>query len=101
MGLPDAESVSDIQRLYMILAPSARPAADDGGDAAQPKPKARLVVVAKKVLPDPKRHDRFFGFVQVLADSYNLPYPTLPKNILSACLHPNSRILEHGSDREV
>ncbi len=94
MGLPDAESVSDIQRLYMILAPSARPAAKGGGDAAQPKPKARLVVVAKKVLPDPKRHDRFFGFVQVLADAHN-------KNILSARLHPNSRILEHGSAREV
>ncbi|KAK9821292.1 hypothetical protein WJX81_001710 [Elliptochloris bilobata] len=69
VGLPDAESVSDIQRLYMVLAPTARPAGEGGGPAAQPKPKARLVVVAKKVLPDPGRHERFFGFVAAVSDS--------------------------------
>ena len=65
VGLPDAESVSDIQRLYMVLAPTARPAAEGDAKAAQAKPKARLIVIAKKVLPDPARHERFFGFVSV------------------------------------
>ena len=69
MGLPDAESVSDIQRLYMILAPTARPAEEGDARAAEPKPKARLVVVAKKVLPDPARHERFFGFVAAVSDN--------------------------------
>ena len=67
MGLPDAESVSDIQRLYMILAPTARPAAEGDSKAAEAKPKARLIVIAKKVLPDPARRERFFGFVSVRA----------------------------------
>lgn len=71
MGLPDAESVSDIQRLYMILAPTARLAGppEDDAKAAQPKPKARLIVIAKKVLPDAARRERFFGFVSVRPDS--------------------------------
>ena len=71
MGLPDAESVSDIQRLYMILAPTARTAGppEDDGKAPQAKPKARLIVIAKKVLTDPSRRERFFGFVSVRTGS--------------------------------
>ncbi len=65
MGLEDAQSVSDVQRLYMILAPTARPAGEGGGPAADVKPKARLIIIAKKVLPDAARHDRFMGFVSV------------------------------------
>ena len=65
VGLEDAQSVSDVQRLYMILAPTARPAGEAGGPAADVKPKARLIIIAKKVLPDAARHDRFMGFVSV------------------------------------
>lgn len=48
----DVSSLDDVQRLYVLLEPHAPP----GG-------KARLLVVAKKRLPDTKRHERFYAFV--------------------------------------
>jgi hypothetical protein len=73
VGLEDAQSVSDVQRLYMILAPTARPAGEGGGPAADVKPKARLIIIAKKVLPDAARHDRFMGFVSVRRPAARMP----------------------------
>lgn len=48
----DVSDLDDVQRLYIILEPQ-QPA---GG-------KCRLLVVAKKRLPDTKKHERFLAFV--------------------------------------
>jgi hypothetical protein len=48
----EVNSVDDVQRLYLLLEPHQPP----GG-------KCRMLVVAKKRLPDTKRHERFFAFV--------------------------------------
>jgi hypothetical protein len=48
----EVNSVDDVQRLYLLLEPHQPP----GG-------KRRMLVVAKKRLPDTKRHERFFAFV--------------------------------------
>lgn len=48
----DVSDLDDVQRLYIIL------------DLQQPAGgKCRLLVVAKKRLPDTKKHERFFAFV--------------------------------------
>lgn len=51
-GDVEVSSVDDVQRLYILL----QPLQPRGG-------KCRLLVVAKKRLPDTKRHERFFAFV--------------------------------------
>lgn len=48
----DVSSIDDVQRLYILLQPQQ----PSGG-------KCRLLVVAKKRLPDTKRHERFYVFV--------------------------------------
>ncbi|KAL3131056.1 hypothetical protein ABBQ38_000372 [Trebouxia sp. C0009 RCD-2024] len=50
-------SVADIQRFFMILAPTSRPQAP-----------FRLLIIGKKRLPIADRHERFFGFVEATAD---------------------------------
>ena len=49
-------SVGDIQRFFMILAPSSRP-----------KAAFRLLIIGKKRLPVADKHERFFGFVEATA----------------------------------
>lgn len=49
-------SVDDIQRFFMILAPTSRP-----------KAPFRLLIIGKKRLPVPEKHERFFGFVEKTA----------------------------------
>lgn len=49
-------SVNDIQRFFMILAPTSRP-----------KAHFRLLIIGKKRLPIADRHERFFGFVEATA----------------------------------
>lgn len=49
-------SVRDIQRFFMILAPTSRP-----------KAPFRLLIIGKKRLPIADRHERFFGFVEATA----------------------------------
>lgn len=51
-------SVDDIQRFFMILAPTSRP-----------KAPFRLLIIGKKRLPVPEKHERFFGFVEKTAES--------------------------------
>lgn len=53
MGLEEAHSLSDVQRFFIILSPTSRK------DAPH-----RLLAIGKKRLPDPAKHERFFGFVQ-------------------------------------
>lgn len=50
-------SVGDIQRFFMILAPTSRP-----------KASFRLLIIGKKRLPIADKHERFFGFVEATAD---------------------------------
>lgn len=49
-------SVGDVQRFFMILAPTSRP-----------KAPFRLLIIGKKRLPIADRHERFFGFVEATA----------------------------------
>jgi len=51
----DAHSTDDVQKLYMLLKPQA--------EIGAPLGKNRLVVLANKKLPIPKKHDRFYAFV--------------------------------------
>lgn len=60
---PDVEnrhpdSLSDVQRFYMILRPR-------GGDHT------RLMVIGDKKLPDVDSHDRFWGFVEMVSNDSN------------------------------
>ncbi len=48
--------VEDIQRFFMILAPTSRP-----------KAPFRLLIIGKKRLPIADKHERFFGFVEATA----------------------------------
>eukprot|EP00877_Chromochloris_zofingiensis_P008477 jgi/Chrzof1/3883/Cz13g12020.t1 len=50
-------SAADVARFEFILEPTSRP---DG--------KCRLIIIPKKRLPDVHRHERFFGFVDAVAD---------------------------------
>jgi hypothetical protein len=52
----EPRSVADLQRLYVLLAPRDRG-------------KLRLIVIGRKVLPEPKArgHQRFWGFVEAVA----------------------------------
>ncbi len=50
-----AESVADVQRFYMALKPNNGP--------------FRLTVVGRKRLPDVERHERTWGFVDMVTDS--------------------------------
>lgn len=52
----DPEDLSDVQRFFMVLRP-------EGGR------KVRLLVVGRKRLPDPERHERNWGFVDTVANS--------------------------------
>ena len=49
-------SVDDIQRFFMIMAPTSRP-----------KAPFRLIIVGKKRLPIPEKHERFFCFTDAVA----------------------------------
>lgn len=49
------EGVEDLQRFYMILSP------DEGGPA-------RLIVIGRKRLADIPRHERYWGFVDMVAE---------------------------------
>eukprot|EP00877_Chromochloris_zofingiensis_P013473 jgi/Chrzof1/837/Cz01g30210.t1 len=49
------KALRDVQRFEMIMKPTS------GG-------KARLIIIGKKRLPDPARHERFFGYVEAVAD---------------------------------
>ncbi|DBB02711.1 TPA: hypothetical protein ACH3X3_011658 [Trebouxia sp. C0006] len=51
-------SVNDIQRFFMIMAPTSRP-----------KAPFRLHIIGKKRLPIPDKHERFFCFTEATADS--------------------------------
>lgn len=48
----EAHSLQDVQRFFIIMSPTSRKSAPH-----------RLIVIGKKRLPDPKRHERYFGFV--------------------------------------
>lgn len=52
----EPHGTGDVQRFEMVLRP-------EGGE------KVRLMVVGRKRLPDPERHERFWGFVEMVADS--------------------------------
>lgn len=52
----EAHSASDVQRLYMLLRPQA--------EIGAPLGKNRLFLLCNKKLPNVKRHDRFWGFVE-------------------------------------
>ncbi|PRW45162.1 hypothetical protein C2E21_6125 [Chlorella sorokiniana] len=58
VGMEEVESLQDVQRFFMLL----QPASGSGG-------KSRLCVLGKKRLPSARRHERFFGFVEAVADS--------------------------------
>jgi hypothetical protein len=64
---PDVEGLGDLQRLYMLLQPSPAPAEAAGGTAGGGSgaggKQCRLIIVPKKKLPSPERHERFFAFV--------------------------------------
>jgi hypothetical protein len=49
------ESIDDVQRLLMLLEP------DGGGEV-------RLIAIGRKRLPRPARHERFWGFVDLVRD---------------------------------
>lgn len=49
----DPRSLKDIQRLLVVLSP------EDGG-------RHRLVTIGRKTLPDPRRRERFWGFVDLV-----------------------------------
>lgn len=68
-------SVGDIQRFFMILAPSSRPNAP-----------FRLLIIGKKRLPIADRHERFFGFVEATAGDFSSPHlPVKCSYICSSC----------------
>lgn len=52
----DPEGLGDVQRFFMVLRPQ-------GGH------KVRLLVVGRKRLPDAEKHERHWGFVDMVADS--------------------------------
>lgn len=52
----DVEGLDDVQRFYMVLAP-------DGND------RFRLIILGRKRLPDPERHEREWGFVAEVGES--------------------------------
>ncbi|KAI9016943.1 hypothetical protein BC832DRAFT_617602 [Gaertneriomyces semiglobifer] len=60
-----AESLDDVQRLYIILQPDAAP----GGGSASYGPKARLMTIGKKKLPEIRSRARYWGFVAAVADN--------------------------------
>ncbi|CAL8463489.1 g3023 [Coccomyxa elongata] len=55
--MEETQSLQDVQRFFMIMSPYSR------SDAAP----HRLLVIGKKRLPNPERHERFFGFVLATA----------------------------------
>lgn len=54
--MEEAQSLQDVQRFFIIISPTSRKGAPH-----------RLLVIGKKRLPDPRRHERFFGFVLATA----------------------------------
>jgi len=58
----EAHNAGDVQRLYMVLKPQV-----EAGKA--PLGKNRLIILANKKLPIPKKHNRFWGFVEHTAKS--------------------------------
>lgn len=57
VGVEHVEKLDDVQRFHIIMEP------------LEPKGKPRLIPLPKKRLPDPARHERFFAFVDAVADS--------------------------------
>ena len=57
VGLEEASSIAQVQRFYMIFVP----------EGAGKRP--RLAVVGKKRLPQVGSHERFFGFIEAVADT--------------------------------
>lgn len=52
VGVEDVHSLGQVQRMYMVLAPTSRPASP-----------LRLIAIPKKHLPDTGRKERLFAFV--------------------------------------
>ena len=73
--------INDIQRFFMILAPTSRP-----------KASFRLLIIGKKRLPIADRHERFFGFVEATAGTWiiapckcSIYLPGLKQSYLLGC----------------
>ncbi|MDZ5698058.1 hypothetical protein [Chelativorans sp. M5D2P16] len=60
----EPHGMGDVQRFEMVLRPV-------GGEHV------RLMIVGRKRLPDPERHERFWGFVEMVADSAKKIEPEL------------------------
>eukprot|EP00884_Botryococcus_braunii_P010603 jgi/Botrbrau1/19544/Bobra.0035s0036.1 len=55
VGVEEPHSISEIQRLFIVLSPTSREDAPN-----------RMLIVAKKRLPDAKRKEKFYGFVEAV-----------------------------------
>jgi hypothetical protein len=56
VAVEEAHSLQDVQRFFILMSPTSREGAPH-----------HLMVIGKKRLPDPRRHERFFGFVLATA----------------------------------
>jgi len=59
-------SLNDIQRFFMIMAPTNRP-----------KAPFRLHIIGKKRLPIPDKHERFFCFTEATAGKVSIGMSTI------------------------
>lgn len=75
---PDTDKPDDVQRILLLLAPEGSPF-------------ERLIVVGRHRSPGPVRHERFWGFVDLVLTSRDM----------SATLEPQVYATDHGSLRQL
>ncbi|KAL6780070.1 hypothetical protein ACKKBF_B14555 [Auxenochlorella protothecoides x Auxenochlorella symbiontica] len=98
VGLDHVGKLEDVQRFYLLLEPS------------QPGSKSRLIVIGKKRLPAISNHERYFAFVEAVAEDkgtllqgmgvQRYQTTTMGERVVGACRAAGEgaySILEHGS----
>lgn len=70
VGVTEAKSMDDVQKMYMLLSPSSCPTEPRKDNDAMPK---RLLILPTKKLPfvSERRHDRAWAFVDVVSKENN------------------------------
>lgn len=66
VGVEKVEGFSDVQRFYILLWPQG-PIMKKGSEVKSGHSVKRLIILAKKQLPDVKHHGRYWGFVDKTA----------------------------------
>eukprot|EP01117_Protostelium_nocturnum_P014367 TRINITY_DN5467_c0_g1_i1.p1 TRINITY_DN5467_c0_g1~~TRINITY_DN5467_c0_g1_i1.p1 ORF type:complete len:389 (+),score=197.41 TRINITY_DN5467_c0_g1_i1:63-1229(+) len=66
--LEEAHNLDEVQRFYILLSPNTLGKESDGDSAASSQSNHRIIIIPKKVLPDAKQHEKFYGIVAKVTD---------------------------------